>query len=458
MSNLIGKYLDRYHILEQLGEGGMATVYKAFDTRLERDVAIKVIRTELFGKAVIERILKRFEREAKALARLSHPNIVKVHDYGEYEDAPYLVLEYLPGGTLKDKLKGTPMDWEVAFRLLLPVVRALSVAHREKIIHRDLKPSNILLTDGGEPLLTDFGIAKILELDDGQTLTGTGVGVGTPEYMAPEQGLGKDVDARADIYALGVVLYEMITGRKPYTADTPMAVVFKHVSDPLPRPTEYVPKLALQAEKVLLKTLAKEPKNRYQNMQELAQAIEIALRGKGGAKIKADEEDAQSVDTQKTVLVESGVDAELTVDDFETDPEQTAWVAPQKEKADKPDYGIVRQPKIAPPPPRKAQERRTDYLPWVVGAALVFIGGLIWLDSSSSRSATPTMTPALQATITLTQPAASSLGIGSFIIRHSDEMKMLYIPAGEFEMGSEDGGSDEKPIHTVYLDAFWMDE
>ncbi|MGB9724679.1 MAG: serine/threonine-protein kinase, partial [Chloroflexia bacterium] len=241
----IGQSVGRYHIVEQLGEGGMATVYKAYDTRLEREVALKVIRRGAFPPEQLERILRRFEREAKALARLTHPNIVGLIDYGEYEGSPYLVMEYLPGGTLKKLLEaraGRPLPWEEAVRLLLPIARALHFAHRQGFIHRDVKPSNILITESGEPMLSDFGIAKLLETEE-TTLTGTGVGVGTPEYMAPEQGLGRKVDARADVYALGVVLYELVTGRKPYTADTPMAVVFKHLSDPLPRPRAYVPEL-----------------------------------------------------------------------------------------------------------------------------------------------------------------------------------------------------------------------
>jgi serine/threonine protein kinase len=222
MSNLIGQSLGRYQILEQLGEGGMATVYKAFDARLERDVAIKIIRTDQFAPAVLERILKRFEREAKALARLTHPNIVGVIDYGEHEGAPYLVMPYLPGGTLKQYL-GKPMPWQDAVHILLPVAQALEYAHEHNIIHRDIKPSNILLTEKGQPMLSDFGIAKILESDETATLTGTGVGVGTPEYMAPEQWTGH-AGLQSDIYSLGVVFYELITGRKPYVADTPAAI------------------------------------------------------------------------------------------------------------------------------------------------------------------------------------------------------------------------------------------
>ncbi len=165
MSNFIGQTLGRYHILEQLGEGGMATVFKAYDTRLERDVAVKVIRVDQFAPAMLESVLKRFEREAKALARLTHPNIVGVIDYGEYESSPYLVMPYLPGGTLKQRL-GKPMPWQEVVWLLTPIAQALEYAHEQNIVHRDIKPSNILLTVKGQPMLTDFGIAKLLESDE----------------------------------------------------------------------------------------------------------------------------------------------------------------------------------------------------------------------------------------------------------------------------------------------------
>jgi hypothetical protein len=276
MPNLIGQSLGRYHILEQLGEGGMATVYKAYDTRLERNVAIKVI---LPGKEHSDKFLKRFEREAKALAQLSHPNIVGVIDYGEQDSMPYLVMEYLPGGTLKHKLNGKPMPWQPAAQLLLPVARALAYAHSQKIIHRDVKPSNILITQSGEPMLSDFGIAKMLEAEETLDLTGAGVGVGTPEYMSPEQAQGKTVDGRSDIYSLGVVLYEMVTGRKPYQADTPMAVIFKLASEPLPRPKELMHDLPAQVENVLLKAMAKKPEDRFQDMTLFGNALQQLAQG-----------------------------------------------------------------------------------------------------------------------------------------------------------------------------------
>ena len=273
MTDLIGQSLGRYRILEQLGEGGMATVYKAYDTRLERDVAIKVIRIEKLTLETIGKSLKRFEREAKALAQLQHPNIVRVIDYGEYEHRPYLVMEYIPAGTLKQRL-GKPIPWQSAARFLIPIAHALDYAHRQGIVHRDVKPSNILITKSGEPMLADFGVAKILD-DDTVTLdlTGTSMLVGTPEYMAPEQVTGKNVDASTDIYAMGIIFYEMITGRKPYQADTPLAVLFKHASEPLPRPSQFVPDLPEEVEEVLFKALAKNPKNRYQTGSEFANTL-----------------------------------------------------------------------------------------------------------------------------------------------------------------------------------------
>jgi serine/threonine protein kinase len=273
--NLIGIDIGRYHIVEQLGLGGMAVVYKAFDTRLEREVAIKVIRRDAFPPDILEQALKRFEREAKTLARMNHPNIVAVHDYGEFEGSPYLVMAYISGGTLRDRLHENGVPYSQAVRLLLPVARALDYAHSLNVVHRDVKPVNILMTASGEPMLSDFGIAKILENTGQYTLTGTHVGIGTPEYMSPEQGMGRTVDHRTDIYALGVVLFELVTGRRPYVADTPMAVVFMHLSDPLPRPRDLVPTLPEAVEQIIFKAMAKRPEDRYQNTAEMAAALEV---------------------------------------------------------------------------------------------------------------------------------------------------------------------------------------
>lgn len=270
MQNYIGKQIDRYRILAQQGMGGMAVVYRAYDARLERDVAIKVIRTESIPPEQVERLMKRFEFEAKAQAQFSHPHIVPVYDYGDVGGSPYLVMEYIAGGTLKDKL-GKPVPYTQAIRWLAPIADALSYAHQLGVVHRDVKPSNILFTTHGRPILTDFGIAKILERTDVK-LTGAGLGVGTPEYMAPEQWQGQAGQA-SDQYALGVVLYELLTSQKPFTAETPVAVALKQMNEPMQQPSELVAGIPANVERVLYKALSSLPQDRFADMHAFHQAL-----------------------------------------------------------------------------------------------------------------------------------------------------------------------------------------
>jgi len=278
MDNLVGQNLGRYHVIEPLGQGGMAAVYKAFDTTLERNVAIKIIRSDRKEGTEQNDFLRRFQREAKALAQLDHPYILKVLDYGEQEGMPYLVMPFIQGGTLKDKL-GSPMPCRQAAALLAPVAQALDYAHQRGIIHRDVKPANILISESGAPLLSDFGIAKIIGGGGESTqLTATGVGIGTPDYMAPEQWMGK-ADAGTDIYSLGVVFFQMVTGRLPFTAETPAAVLIMHMQDPLPRPSDFVPDLPEAVEQVIFKALAKDPADRFDSMGAFAQALEKIAAG-----------------------------------------------------------------------------------------------------------------------------------------------------------------------------------
>ena len=423
MANLTGQSLGRYHILEQLGEGGMAIVYKAYDTRLESEVAVKVIRTERFSPEILQKALKRFEREAKSLAQLTHPNIVKVLDYGEFEGQPYLVMPYLPGGTLKQLLNGKPMLWQRAARLLIPILRSLDYAHKRGIVHRDIKPSNIMITESGEPMLTDFGVAKIIDEEATLDLTGTSAAVGTPEYMAPEQTTSKTTDHRVDIYALGIVFYEMVTGRKPFQADTPLAVLFKHASEPLPRPSQFVAGIPDSVEKILVKALAKKPIDRYQSMGEVAEVLDALLSGN------------------------------------------------------------VRSPKISRPKKEFTSSSTHEPVPaskrpivlWVslavVGISVFGLLMSLMVRGGGTAEVIPTNTPPFTITPFATQTlsitntpfatntplatATPELGIGS-TMTGKDGMTLLYIPAGEFMMGST--GGDEKPVHKVQLDAFWIDQ
>jgi serine/threonine protein kinase len=268
MINLIGISLGRYRVLDQLGVGGMATVFKAYDTRLERIVAIKVIQND--REQPDPNFLQRFELEAKTLAQLSHPNIVPVYDFGEQNGIFYVVMEYLPGATLKERL-GRTMQHQEAARLLAPIARALEYAHHRKIIHRDIKPANIFITLSGQPMLLDFGLAKMLEAKN--HITGIGIGIGTPDYMAPEQWMGNS-DHRSDIYALGIVYYELVTGTRPFASDTPAAVMFKQINEQLPRPRIFNSSLPDEVEQVILKALAKNPEDRYQDIGHMASALE----------------------------------------------------------------------------------------------------------------------------------------------------------------------------------------
>ena len=272
MRNLSGTNTGRYLLGNQLDVGGMAVVYKAKDLTLGVDAAVKFIRMDDLPTDQIQRTINRFRVEARKMAALSHSNIVPVTDFGELEGIPYLVMPLLTGGSLK-KFIGAQMDWRTAVSLLAPVADALAYTHSKDIIHRDVKPANILLSESGNPMLTDFGIAKIVDMGEARQMTLTGMIIGTPEYMAPEQYLSTKFDQRVDIYALGIVLYELITGRKPFIADTPPAVMIKHARDPLPKPKSFAPNLPDEVEALLVRALAKHPEDRFRDMGEIARRL-----------------------------------------------------------------------------------------------------------------------------------------------------------------------------------------
>jgi serine/threonine protein kinase len=263
--------IGRYQVEDELGRGGMATVYRARDPIAERDVAIKVLPPEMMHDPQFK---VRFEREAKVIARLEHPAIVPVYDFGEDQGLPYFVMRYMTGGSLSDRLKAGSLTISEVYRLFARVAPALDSAHAKGIVHRDLKPGNILFDDYGEPYISDFGIAKITESSGGMT----GI-VGTPAYMSPEQAQGETVDGRSDIYGLGVILFEALTGRQPYFGDTPMSVVVKHITDPVPHILDVRSDLPLGIEKIIGKALAKDKNERFATCQALADALGSVSRG-----------------------------------------------------------------------------------------------------------------------------------------------------------------------------------
>lgn len=271
---LNGKQLGQYQIVEQIGQGGMATVYKAFQPSINRYVAVKILPSQY---ALDPNFVKRFEHEARAIAALEHPHILPVYDFGTQDGLTYMVMRYIPEGTLSN-LMGKPISYERVVRLIGTMARALDYAHKQGVVHRDIKPSNILIDKNGEALLTDFGIAKMMETTGATQLTGAGSVLGTPAYMSPEQAKGQGVDGRSDIYSLGVVLYELLTGQQPFRADTPLAVVLKHVSEPLAPPRTVKADIPEPLERVVLKAMAKEPAQRYQSASEMEQALNAALQ------------------------------------------------------------------------------------------------------------------------------------------------------------------------------------
>jgi hypothetical protein len=263
---------ERYRLEEKIGSGGMSSVYRAFDPMLERWVAIKLMHRDISNDPDQ---LERFRREARAVAQLNHPHVVTVIDAGEDDGAPYIVFEYVEGETLKDRIRRLgrlPVSEAVAYAI--EIGRALESAHANRLVHRDVKPQNVLIDGDGRAKVTDFGIARSLEA---QGLTATGRVLGTTDYVSPEQALGHEVTGQSDIYSLGIVLYEMLTGETPFKADTQVAVAMKHVREPLPDVQRRRPEISAALASVVEHATAKETQNRYQSVSQMVHDLEEVL-------------------------------------------------------------------------------------------------------------------------------------------------------------------------------------
>ena len=288
VEDLIGQQVGPYQIVGLLGHGGMASVYRAVQPSLKREIALKVLTDQ---QALLDpQFAERFRREATAIARLRHPNIVTVIDFGQRPRFTYIAMELVPEGSLRD-FAGMILPLDYVVPIIVQVASALDAAHAQGIVHRDVKPANILFQDRGsifdpEPvverppwvMLADFGIARV---NWERSLTQAGTGVGTPEYMSPEQAMGLPVDGRSDIYALGIVLFELLTGQLPFTGKNALQVAMQQVRQPLPSPRRLNPEIPPAVEQVILKATAKNPDDRYQTAGEFAAALVAAARSAG---------------------------------------------------------------------------------------------------------------------------------------------------------------------------------
>ena len=287
--NLVGKVIgNRYEILEKIGEGGMATVYKARCNILKRYVAVKVLRDEF---TTDEEFIKRFNTEAQSAASLTHPNIVSIYDVGHEDNIYYIVMELVQGKTLKEIInEDGVLPWKWSVNIAIQVASALETAHKNNIVHRDIKPHNIIITEDGIAKVTDFGIAKAVS---NSTITAFGTTIGSVHYFSPEHARGGYTDAKSDIYSLGVVMYEMLTGRVPFDADTPVSIALKHMQEKPVEPIKLNPSIPYAVNKIIMKSMEKEISLRYQSATEMLKDLSMSLKDPEGNFVKRNSDDMQ---------------------------------------------------------------------------------------------------------------------------------------------------------------------
>lgn len=452
---LIGSSLGQYQIIEMLGKGGMATVYKATQTTINRTVAIKVLPRALMHD---DTFMQRFRREAEVVATLEHFHILPMYDYGEYDGMPYIVMRFLEGGSLQERVREGPLAWDQVMHVLSQVADALDYAHSRGVIHRDIKPSNIMLDAQGNAYLTDFGIAKVSE--GTAQLTGSGI-VGTPAYMAPEQSNPGPPTPAMDIYALGATLFEMITGQVPFVADTPIAQILMHIQNPVPSLRDYNPDIPVEVDRVLQRTMAKSPQERYQTAGELSEALEMAAKSSGGWSW------SPKTMVHPVQTLQAGVSPKANV--------ATGGMS----------SGAARQ--------ARSKSKPGSTLLWagLGGGALVVVVGLVVFfgllskgiagsQTTGNETTTPqvaasrppdsptTMSnPTSEVAVVVDEPTPALLPESTATSSPTDFLStttlrgvpMTLIPAGAFMMGNSSGTSypRERPVHEIYLDSYYID-
>ena len=396
-----GEQVGPYRIMEQLGQGGMATVYKAYHPALDRYVAIKVLHQAFLEDPNFH---ARFQREARVVAKLEHPNIVPIHDYAEHEKRPYLAMKFIEGETLKARLqRGAPSPDEIE-SIVETVGAALFYAHKKGILHRDIKPSNVMLSKDGQIYLADFGLARIAQ-SGGSTLT-SDVILGTPQYISPEQAMAKkELDEGTDIYSFGVMIYEMVVGCVPFSADTPFSVIHDHIYTALPLPSIVNPKISPDVERVLLKALAKDRSDRYADVASMVQAFKDAWQSQKETIISA----PQPTKDSEAVFSEAS-----TLDVSAPFPAESEPVPESTKEAQKP--------------------RRRSSLVWI-GSAMVILFLIIFLFVVRQRGVTKTATG-----IAPTRPPEVIVGAPTSTIVRPTSTKAPVYPAGVLFQANFDNG------------------
>ncbi len=453
-------HIGRYTIQGELGRGGMASVYRAYDPSFKREVAIKILPREFLHEPTFR---ARFQREAQTIAGLEHAAIVPVYDYGEEDGQPYLVMRLMAGGSLADRIDRGPLSLAETIEILARLAPALDRAHALGIIHRDLKPANILFDADGYPYISDFGIAKLTQSNT--QLSGTGL-MGTPAYMSPEQVRGdKQIDGRADLYALGAMLYHMLSGQRPFESDTPLGMALKHITEPPPRLCAARPDLPAACETVIATAMAKEPSQRFGT----AAALLAALQAVPSAPPARPPERTAVPVTPPTVRVDPS-----TVARASTPPQKSANAFPLVPVAlvglgllAVAAVGVFLVIAFALYGPRGASpatpiSQRSPTAPVVV--VLTSVPSNTPASSTAAPSSPLAPTPLPLATTPPPPPTASPAPAttstpiaGATRVASADHMVEVFVPAGSFTMGNDSGAPDQRPAHPVNLGSFWID-
>lgn len=485
----------RYKIEELLGQGGMSAVYKGTDPNLHRTVAIKLIHPHLSNNP---EFVRRFEQEAAAVAQLRHPNIIQVYDFANDGDVYYMVLEYVPGETLQEQLAqlmdaGEQLDADSIARIMASVSDAVAYAHDKGMIHRDLKPANVMIRPNGEPILMDFGVAKML---GGAQHTATGAVIGTALYMAPEQVRGERPDERADIYSLGVMLFETVAGRRPFDGDSAITIMMKHVNEPVPDVRTLRAETPEQFVAVIEKAMAKAPEDRFQTAAEMAAALR-AMRetaAPGSTVVEAQPESTVVEVAPEATVVEPAAPATPEAAPPPTAAQEIASGAapPPEPVVETPPEPVVKEPppvaaeaptpEVAASPAEDGKSRRPLLIGGAIGIGIllcVVVGGFISVTQFLGGDATPIATQvaeagepaAIEATDVSAAPTAAAPTEAALPTETPTEAPtetpipteipvpegMALVPAGSFRMGSTNGPVNEQPEHPVFVDAFYMD-